>query len=251
MKLKPFLSICAASALIFLIFAALFGVTFGIVFILLNLLLAAFLYYSLPLTRDRVWRSIHRILLAGYGLFLVSFAAVQLLLLVEMDNPAPENIDYAVILGAGLKGEEISETLENRLEAGLNYLQENPDTQVIVSGGQGEGEDIPESTAMSSYLVSRGISAERITEENQSTTTFENLRNSKRILEKEGAADSPILIVTSDYHVFRAKLTAEKIGMDCYGIGGESDFFIKINYMIREYFGVVKAVVFDEEAESS
>jgi uncharacterized SAM-binding protein YcdF (DUF218 family) len=251
MKYKPLIFICAASALVFFIFSALFGVTFGIIFIIGNILFSAFLYYSYPLTRNKVWRSIRRVLLAGYGLFLVSFAAVQILLLIEMGNEAPENTDYAVILGAGLKGKEISKTLENRLEAGLDYLQENPDTQVIVSGGQGEGEDIPESTAMSRYLVSHGISAERITEESRSKTTFENLRNSKRILEKKGAADSAVLIITSDYHVFRAKLTAEKLGMDCTGIGGESDFFIKINYMIREYFGVVKAVVFDEESAGS
>jgi uncharacterized SAM-binding protein YcdF (DUF218 family) len=218
---------------------------------MLNLLFAAFIYCSHPLTRNKTWRTFHRALLIMYGFFLLSFTAVQILLLTEMNNEAPENIDYAVILGAGLKGEEISKTLENRLEAGLNYLQANPDTHVIVSGGQGEGEDIPESTAMARYLVFNGISAERITEEDQSRTTFENLQNSKQILEKKGAADSTILIITSDYHVFRAKQTGKKLGLDCSGIGGESDFFIKINYMIREYFGVLKAVVVDEEAADS
>ncbi|EDL62534.1 YdcF family protein [Bacillus sp. SG-1] len=243
MKRKPFLFILMAAALLFLFFIALFGVTFGIMFIFANLFFAAFLYLSYPLIEKRIWRHIHRALLIGYVLFLMSFTAVQVLLLMEMGSEAPDDIQQIIILGAGLKGEEISQTLETRLEAGVEYLRKNPEIPVIVSGGQGEGEDIPESTAMSRYLVSHGISSNRITEEDRSTTTFENLLNSKRILERKGAEDDRILIITSDYHVFRAKLTGKKIGLDCSGLGGESGFFIKINYMIREYFAVVKAVV--------
>ncbi|WP_409253373.1 YdcF family protein [Bacillus sp. SCS-153A] len=249
MKRKPFLIICLAATLIFLTFSALFGVTFGIVFILANLLLASFLYYSRD-GENSLWRHIHKALLIGYALFLLSFSAVQLLLLSEMGSAPPEDINTVVILGAGLKGEELSQTLETRLEAGVEYLRENPQIPVIVSGGQGEGEDIPESTAMARYLVTHGISPERITEENQSTTTYENLRNSKRILEEKGAENERILIITSDYHVFRAKLMGEKLGLECSGLGGESGFFIKINYMIREYFAVVKAAVIGGEAES-
>jgi uncharacterized SAM-binding protein YcdF (DUF218 family) len=244
MKTKSFLFFWAATIFVFLIFMALFKITFGMTFIAANVLVIASLYFFSPLRRTPIFRFIHNAVLLIYFIFLLSFAAVQIMLLIAMDGEAAPDSDYAVILGAGLKGEELSQTLETRLKTGAEYLKEHPEIPVIVSGGQGEGEDIPESTAMARYLVSHGIAADRITEESQSTTTFENLEKSKRILERNGAADGHILIITSDYHVFRAILTGEKLGFQCSGLGGESKFFIKINYMIREYFAVVKAVVF-------
>ncbi|RIW35328.1 YdcF family protein [Bacillus salacetis] len=243
MNIKHYLSFCTVIILLFLVFTVLFGITFGIIFVTANILLTASLYYSYPRRKIRILRYIHNAVLLGYSVFLLSFAAVQILLVLEMDTEVPSDIDYAVILGAGLKGEEISRTLETRLKAGAEYLIDHPGVPVIVSGGQGKGEDIPESKAMAGYLISHGINPDRITEENQSTTTFENLENSKRILERNGSADGHILIITSDYHVYRAKLTGEKLGLHCSGLSGESDFFIQVNYMIREYFAVVKTVI--------
>lgn len=242
MKLETLRSIFLSAAILLLLFILIFGVTFGIVFIIANLLFAVILSWISQNLKNRWWRIIQRTALLAYGLFFVSFGAVQIMLMLESGREIPDDIDYAVILGAGLKGEELSETLKSRLEAGADYLQKHPEVPVIVSGGQGEGEDIPESTAMFRYLTAHGISEDRITEENQSTTTWENLRNSKAILESKGGADKKILIITSDYHVFRAKLTGEQLGLDCSGLAGESGFFIKVNYMIREYFAVVKTV---------
>ncbi|WP_426896155.1 YdcF family protein [Rossellomorea vietnamensis] len=240
MKLDTLRPIFFSAAILLLLFILIFGVTFGIVFIIANLLFAVILSWISQNLKNRWLRIIQRTALLAYGLFIVSFGAVQIMLMLEAGREIPDDIDYAVILGAGLKGEELSETLKSRLEAGAVYLQEHPEVPVIVSGGQGEGEDIPESTAMFRYLTAHGISEDRITEENQSTTTWENLRNSKAILESKGEADEKILIITSDYHVFRAKLTGEQLGLDCSGLAGESGFFIKVNYMIREYFAVVK-----------
>ncbi|WP_113926619.1 YdcF family protein [Bacillus sp. P14.5] len=243
MKLKTFISLIVSAAILLIIFILLFGVTFGILFIMANLLFSVFLYYISQGYKNNRWRIVHRAALILYALFLISFGTLQIMLVMEESRPLPDDIDYAVILGAGLKGEELSQTLKSRLEAGTEYLHDHPEIPVIVSGGQGEGEDIPESTAMFRYLVENGISEDRITEENHSTTTWENLQNSQSILESKGKADGHILIITSDYHVFRAKLTGEQLGLDCSGLAGESGFFIKVNYMIREYFAVVKAVV--------
>ncbi|TYR77860.1 YdcF family protein [Rossellomorea vietnamensis] len=242
MKLKTLRSIFMSALILLILFILIFGVTFGILFIIANFIFVVFLYFISQKLGSKWLRIIQRTALVAYGLFFVSFGAVQIMLMLEAGREIPDDIDYAVILGAGLKGEELSETLKSRLEAGADYLQEHPEVPVIVSGGQGEGEDIPESTAMFRYLTSHGISEDRITEENQSTTTWENLRNSKAILESKGEEDGKILIITSDYHVFRATLTGKQLGLDSSGLAGESGFFIKINYMIREYFAVVKTV---------
>ncbi|WP_456271874.1 YdcF family protein [Bacillus sp. AK031] len=234
-------------AVILCFFVLFFGVTFGIMFIAANFLACIFLYLSYQSLKkgNKVMKVIHRAALTIYALFLLSFAAVQLMLLAEINNADPSgNAGHAIILGAGLKGEEISRTLESRLEAGLKFLQDNPDVPVIVSGGQGEGEDIPESTAMSRYLVSHGISNNRITEESKSTTTWENLHNSKKILLNKGTGLEGVVIITSDYHLFRARQIGEKLGFESTGVAADSDFFIKVNYMIREYFAVLKMMVF-------
>ena len=65
-------------------------------------------------------------------------------------------------------------TLARRLDAALAYLEENPKAYVVVSGGQGAGEDISEAEAMRRYLAARGIEESRILMEDKSMSTLEN-----------------------------------------------------------------------------
>lgn len=245
MKKKLFIWTFFIGILLLFLCILIFGMTFGIFFIAGNFIAVAFLYYFYYFFQkgSKGWRIFQRATLIVYGLFLLSFAAVEILLIREPSIAPAYDAEYVIILGAGLNGEEISQTLESRLKAGVEYLQNHPEVPVIVSGGQGEGEFIPESTAMARYLLSHGISMERITEEDKSATTRENLELSKRILKNKGADEDRILIVTSDYHLFRAILIGEGLGMDCSGMAGDSAFFIKINYLIREYFAVVKTLL--------
>ncbi len=96
----------------------------------------------------------------------------------EVSNEIP----YILILGAKLFGDKPSQSLQNRLDVALKYLNENPKTKAIVSGGQGEDEDIPEAHSMRNYLVAHGINANRILIEDRSTSTYENLKFSKRFI---------------------------------------------------------------------
>ena len=82
-----------------------------------------------------------------------------------------------VVLGAGVNGSTPSLSMCNRLDAALDYLGANPDALAVVSGGQGEGEDITEAQAMADYLTAHGIDSARIMQEDQSRTTRENLEN--------------------------------------------------------------------------
>ena len=117
---------------------------------------------------------------------------------------------------------------------------ENKDIPVVVSGGQGSAESISEAAAMGMYLKSAGIEDNRIFYESKSTTTYENLKYSKQLIGKLGLKEPTVLIVTNDYHIVRAKMIAKEVGLRNYGLGADSPFFVKINYFIREYFGIVK-----------
>ena len=120
--------------------------------------------------------------------------------------------DAIIVLGAGLEGEEPSQALRLRLNAAYHYAVKNPNAIIVVSGGQGKNESIPESTAMKRYLMKQGIAEERIVEENKSTSTKENLAFSKTILDKLLGKDYKIVVITNNYHIPRAEHLAEAAG---------------------------------------
>jgi uncharacterized SAM-binding protein YcdF (DUF218 family) len=227
----------------------LFGRTFGVLFIAANLVFILMIVFLKKRYRTTLKKSLNyaaKFLMAVYGLFLLSFIAVEGFIFYELEKSKEvevEEIDVVIILGAGLKGDIPSKTLLSRLEAGKTILVDNKDLPVLVSGGQGEGESIPEAEAMGIYLMEHGISEDRIIYEKTSTTTYENLRNSKKILHQKGMKDPNVLIVTSDYHVVRAKMIADELGLDNEGLGGDSPFIVKVNYFIREYFAIVKTIL--------
>ncbi len=176
-------------------------------------------------------------------IFLSSFLIIEFLVFRGMTETPEGPADTLIILGAKVNGSHLSITLQDRLAAARNYLEENPHAIAVVSGGQGKGEDISEAAAMRAALLAQGISAERILTEAQSTTTQENLLYSQRILEEAGHPVQRVLIVTSDYHVFRACQMAKKYFPSVEGLPGKSDTALRMNYAIREYFAVVKMLL--------
>ncbi|WP_440117929.1 YdcF family protein [Paenibacillus sp. QZ-Y1] len=183
-----------------------------------------------------------RILLTGFGVAAVSFVIIEALVFTQLGANDPEEADYVIILGSGIKGTKLSLTLKQRLDASLEYIRSHPETPVIVSGGQGPGESIPEALAMKNYLVDQGISPAQVIMEDQSTSTQENMAFSKKIIDASGLEHPEIMIVTSDYHMFRSKYIAAKNGYAAeYGISAPSPGYLKPINMIREYFAVIKA----------
>jgi len=185
-----------------------------------------------------------RILLTGFGIVAVSFVIIEALVFTQLNANDREEADYVIILGSGIKGTELSLTLKQRLDASLDYIRSHPQTPVIVSGGQGPGESIPEALAMKNYLVDQGISPTQVIMEDRSTSTQENMAFSKKIIDASGLKHPEIMIVTSDYHMFRSKYLAAKNGYAAeYGISAPSPGYLKPINMIREYFASVKAFI--------
>lgn len=183
-----------------------------------------------------------RILLTVFGIGAVSFVIIEALVFTQLNANDPEQADYVIILGSGIRGTELSLTLKQRLDASLDYIRNHPQTPVIVSGGQGPGESIPEALAMKNYLVEQGITPAQVIMEDKSTSTQENMAFSKKIIDEAGLEHPEIMIVTSDYHMFRSKYLAAKNGYAAeYGISAPSPGYLKPINMIREYFAVVKA----------
>lgn len=173
------------------------------------------------------------VLLAGLLLFIV----VEGLILSQLDAQASPGADYCIILGAQWKASGPSVVLRKRLDRAVEYLKENPNTIVIVSGGQGRNEIMSEAAGMRQYLVDAGIASERILTEDKSTNTRENLAFSAALFDIE---NSRTVIVTNNFHVFRAVKIAEKQGYQAEGLAADSVAWMIPNNLLREFFGVVK-----------
>ncbi len=170
------------------------------------------------------------------------FLFVEGCIISGFSNKGQAGADYVIVLGAQMKTSGPSRALQYRLDEAIRYLNENPNAKVIVSGGQGSDEPVSEAQGMYDYLVKKGISADRISREDKSRNTFENLTYSARFLDQE--KDS-VAVVTNNFHVFRAVKIAKKAGYgNVCGIAAKGEPFLQYNNMMREFFGVMKDFLF-------
>lgn len=151
--------------------------------------------------RGLFWAGV--LVLLGFSAFLLGYGA--------WDNVTYRE-DAVIVLGAGIRGETVSLTLKDRLDAALSYYQENPEAVIVVSGGQGPQETIPEALAMERYLLNQGVPKEHILKEEKSTSTYENFVYTKEILDQYFDDAYEAAFVTNEYHVYRAKGIAKEAG---------------------------------------
>ena len=172
--------------------------------------------------------------------FLVSYAIIISMLyttssFINLVNLFPGKLDYVVVLGTGLIGDQVTPLLASRIEKGIAIYQKHPGSKLIMSGGQGPDELMAEGQAMANYALEQGIPVEDIVIENQSTNTEENLKFSYALM-KPG---SRFALVTNYYHVFRALLLAQQLKIKCIGYGAKTRFYFSLNAFIREFVGYV------------
>lgn len=150
----------------------------------------------------------------------------------------PAGLDYLVVLGAGLRPDGTpSESLCYRLDAAHDYLEANPDTLCVVSGGQGFGEVRTEADAMLDYLVDAGVPEDRIIQERESSTTAENIRFTRELL----PAEATVGVVTNDFHLYRALRIAQKNGLpEAQGLAAPSNPLYLPHAMLRECAAIMK-----------
>ena len=151
-----------------------------------------------------------------FGLFLVSFVDIQGMIMHGM-QPDPEAADaeYLLVLGARVNPDwQPSAALTARLDTAFDFMQEHPEITAILCGGQGSNEPCTEAQAMYDYLVNKGMDAGRLLLEDQSRNTIENIENARALI-GDGHRTA---VVTSDYHLARARVLMERGGLDACGI---------------------------------
>lgn len=194
----------------------------------------------------KFYNKVGKAILGLFIVWLISFVVVVTIISTSAISDKNEKVDSVIVLGAGLKGETPTLVLLERLNYAIEYLNKNPTTRAIVSGGQGFGETITEAEAMKRYLVSHGISEDMIIKEEKSTSTYENMKLSKKIYEAStGSRLEKVMIITNDFHMFRSKLLAKRADLEPYGISSGTPWYIYPNVFLREYLAVFKSLIFD------
>lgn len=193
----------------------------------------------------------------------IVFLAFMLYTLFVQRIPHRRDLTHVVIHGCGLlHGREVSKLLSNRLDAAIRVYERSGDPDhrpvLIPSGGQGPDEKTSEAHAMAEYLIEHGIPASHIVEEAASANTYENLVNSKAIIDAAasdlgvGSTSSTgtpsasrrtrprprVALVTSNYHVYRCLRLAKDIGLKCTGIGAKVAWYYWPSAVIREFVAV-------------
>ena len=197
------------------------------------------LHHFLPV---KLWRVVVVLVCIG----ILYFCVVESFIIRSARTDKEPERDYLIVLGAAVYRDQPSLTLVRRLEGALDYLHTYPESVAIVSGGMGPGEIVTEAKAMHDWLIAHGIPEERILQENKATSTQENLAFSFKIIRERGdEPDGNVAIVSSAYHLYRAKEMARLQGVETAGVAAPwGYFFVMLNYFIREAFGVTHLWVF-------
>ncbi|MBR0481325.1 MAG: YdcF family protein [Firmicutes bacterium] len=153
--------------------------------------------------------------------------------------PHKMDFDFIIIHGSGLlNGDTMGKLLTSRVDKAIEVFNKCGGKPIMIpSGGQGPDEKISEAQAMKNYLLEHGIPEEKIVLEDRSSTTHENLRNSKEIIDTY-AGKRKTALISSNYHIYRCLRIAKEIDMKCVGVGAKVAFYYWPSALIREFFAV-------------
>ena len=185
-------------------------------------------------------KAVRRVVTVILCIGLLICGITEALIIKASFGDADETVDYVVVLGAKVRQDGPSVSLKNRIDAAYEYLTAHPDAVAVVTGGRGADEPMTEARCMYDHLVAMGIDPERIWMEEKATSTWENLHFSLDLIEERtGTRPEKIGLLSSEYHLFRAKLFADACGVEAAGIPAHTTRLSQmINHFMREVAGV-------------
>jgi uncharacterized SAM-binding protein YcdF (DUF218 family) len=179
--------------------------------LLCGLALITLAFGVLNLVKRTIFRTIFLCVLIGvFALAVCTGIAIHK---SSKGSPNPR-ADYAIVLGAGVDGTEPSPSLRERITAAAEYAEAHPHAILILSGSQGENEEISEARCMYNKLSEAGISPSRLYIEETAEDTEQNISHSLALIQEQfGKAPETVCIISSEYHLLRAGKYAEAQGI--------------------------------------
>lgn len=258
-----------------------FGTSFAVLWLLIGgffgATAAGIHFYQKYPERVPLWLPVSFVTLCASGLMIV--LVTQILIFGRIPAAAEPSLDYVIVLGAKVKPDgSLSKTLKLRLDKALEYMKENPETMLVLSGAKGDAEPCSEADAMETYLLGQGADPDHLLKEEQSFSTVENLAYSRVMIEKREnlleqerkaeadrllrapgeiesvpetgapANNTPVLarqprvgIITSNFHLCRAAMIAKKQDYGTvYGIASEADKVLLVHFSLRDGIALLK-----------
>lgn len=178
-----------------------------------------------------------KIIVCTSFLSLVVIYSVTIALVIKSSKITATNESIVIVLGCRVKWDRPSLALIERCNAAYRHLAKNPTAVAILSGGQGKDESMTEARCMFNLLCGKGIDPKRLYLEEKSTSTVENILLSKKIIE-ENKLSGKIALATSEYHLFRARLIAQRCGVYPALLPAHTVNYAKLPFYTREVLGI-------------
>jgi len=185
-----------------------------------------------------------RIIILICSALILTLAIGTSLYMAVMKGPDPQKEGTILIFGCGANADGTPSIMtKTRLDAALPYIEEYPDSAVIVSGGIDYVNGFTEADVMKSYLIGQGVDEDRIYLEGNSYSTMENLTNSWEIVLNENL-DRNLIGVSNGFHSSRIRWFAKKAGIEITMVKAKTPWYLSITYRIREMYGLLHAWLF-------
>ena len=177
----------------------------------------------------------------------ISFVWIEALIFRGAKGDPSDHADLLVVLGAGLNGMMPSAVLTSRLKVTYDYMSAHPEAIAILTGSQGDNELRTEASAMAEYLTDRGIDRDRLILEEEAHNTAQNVKYSVALMEQLGLEDHTVMVVSNEFHLYRAERIFERYDMDVHSLPAPTPKIglIPINSYAREYCSVVVMYIKD------
>ena len=137
-------------------------------------------------------------------------------ILTPEDAASLSDVDCILVLGCGVWDDgRPSHMLEDRLKRGVSLYNSGAAPKLLMSGDHGRA-NYDEVNTMKGYAVDAGIPAEDIFMDHAGFSTYESMYRAKDIFCAE-----KIIIVSQEYHLYRAIYTARALGIEAYGVAAD------------------------------
>lgn len=143
--------------------------------------------------------------------------------IIKIEEANIEDIDCILVLGAGVWGENPSPMLEDRLLRAIELYKNGVSSKIIMSGDHGR-EDYDEVNIMKNFAIEKGVPSEDVFMDHAGFSSYESIYRAKEIFDCE-----KIIIVTQNYHLYRALYIANQLGLEAYGVCSDQ----------RQYVGAI------------
>jgi len=163
-------------------------------------------------------------------------------LMVHAMTIEPAGDAVLIVLGARVNGYQPSLILRLRLEAALEYMNDNPYAVAILTGGLGSRAYISEAESMQRWLVANGICQGRLFLEEHSTSTYENLAFARRIMDEHNLPHD-VALASDGFHMFRAQYLAGQVGLSAGAVPSRTPYRLLPYYWLREAIAILFWVI--------